>query len=224
MTPQNIIVIGAGAAGMIAASEAAARGARVKLLEKNGKTGVKILNVGRHALQHHSEHRRQGNHPGFWGSQDDFCRNPSEHLDPPMVVAMFHSCGVATKVEPTGKVFPTSDRALDVRNALERQAIKHGVEILLRTSVQQVQNDAGAWNVHTSQGTFSCDRLIVTAGGKKLAGLRDDRRRLQLAAKTRTHSGDASTRPGSLSRWIALDARALWIDPGQLRRDRIRPR
>ncbi len=116
-SPWDVIVLGAGAAGMLAAIRSGQRGCRTLLLEKNRKPGVKILMSGgtRCNLTHATDA------PGIvaaFGSQGRFLRNALYEFDPDRVVNFFADLGVATKVERTGKVFPCSDRALDVQRAL----------------------------------------------------------------------------------------------------------
>src|SRR5215213_10161295 len=109
----EVVVIGAGAAGLLAATRAAERGRRTLLLEKNRKPGVKILMSGgtRCNLTHSTDAR--GIVAAF-GSQGPFLHSALAALGPDELVAMFEAEGVATKIEETGKVFPVSDRALDV--------------------------------------------------------------------------------------------------------------
>ena len=130
----QIVVIGAGAAGLVAAAAAAQRSARVMLLEKNTKTGVKILMSGgtRCNLTHDTDAR--GVTEAF-GHARRFLQPSVGAFCPSAVVNMFNDAGVATKIESTGKVFPASDRALDVRNALVRLASDAGVEIRTHSAV-----------------------------------------------------------------------------------------
>ena len=168
-------MIGAGAAGLMAAGEAASRGARVRLLEKNSKTGVKILMSGgtRCNLTHDTDARgitRQ------FGHADRFLQPSVGAFPPSAVVESFERWGVATKREDTGKIFPVSNRAVQVRDALQRFAVQAGAEVLLRTAVRGFRHDEAArrWQVLVQrdgkQETLSADRLIVTAGGTSWPG------------------------------------------------------
>ncbi|MFK8112136.1 MAG: NAD(P)/FAD-dependent oxidoreductase [Rubripirellula sp.] len=168
----RVVVIGAGAAGMVAAREAARRSAEVLLLEKNNKTGVKILMSGgtRCNITHDTDAR--GITTEF-GHARRFLQPSVGAFPPNEVIEMFNQAGVATKVEDTGKIFPQSDRALQVRDALHRMAIDEGVNIRLGTAVVGVQqpSEAGSpWRVMTERETIECDRLIVTAGGRSWPG------------------------------------------------------
>ncbi|MCS7468460.1 aminoacetone oxidase family FAD-binding enzyme [Stieleria sp. ICT_E10.1] len=165
----RVVVIGAGAAGLVAAAEAAVRGARVLLLEKNGKTGVKILMSGGTRCNITQDTDAKGIVQAF-GKTGRFLQKSVGAFGPADVVAMFHEQGVQTKVESTGKVFPQSDRAIHVRDALQRRAVQAGVKLHLRCAVTAVEKTADEWLVRTESESIRCDRLIVTAGGKSWPG------------------------------------------------------
>src|SRR5438552_8093522 len=101
----DAVVLGAGAAGLMAATHAAERGRRVLLLEKSKKPGVKILMSGgtRCNITHDCDAR--GIVPAF-GANGQFLYGPLAAFSPEDVVAFFEAEGVATKVEETGKIFP----------------------------------------------------------------------------------------------------------------------
>src|SRR5271170_5810392 len=116
----DVVVVGAGAAGLMAAISAAEHGARVLVLEKNRKAGVKILMSGgtRCNITHATDNR------GIveaYGPPGKFLHSALAALSVQDTVALFEAEGVATKVEETGKVFPVSDRASDVLDALMRR-------------------------------------------------------------------------------------------------------
>lgn len=168
--PLRVVVIGAGAAGLIAAAEAAARGASVLLIEKNSKTGVKILMSGgtRCNLTHHTDSKGIAEAFGRGGR---FLQHSLGAFAPADVVRMFHELGVPTKVESTGKVFPISNRALHVRDALLRKATAAGAVIRPSSAVKAVEfrGDHG-WQISTTSEVLEADRVIVTAGGKSWPG------------------------------------------------------
>ncbi len=165
----RVIVIGAGAAGLVAAAEAARRGATVVVLEKNAKTGVKILMSGGTRCNLTQDTDARGIVSAF-GRSGRFLQ-PSVGMFPPVaVVGMFAELGVPTKVESTGKIFPQSDRALDVRDALHRNAEQAGAEIRLRCGVLDLRRERDEWRVETHDGPFTAERVIVTAGGKSWPG------------------------------------------------------
>src|SRR5437773_9866035 len=109
----DVVVIGAGAAGLMAALRAAELGRRALLLEKNRRPGVKILMSGgtRCNITHATDNR------GIveaYGPPGRFLHSALAALSVQDTIELFEAEGVATKVEETGKVFPVSNRALDV--------------------------------------------------------------------------------------------------------------
>ena len=112
----DVAIVGGGPAGLMAAARAAERGRRTILLDKNREPGVKILISGgtRCNLTHATDAR--GIVAAF-GPAGRFLHSALAALGPQQVVDLFEAEGVPTKVEAGGKVFPTSDRASDVRAA-----------------------------------------------------------------------------------------------------------
>ena len=165
----QVVVIGAGAAGLMAAMEASRRSANVLLLEKNNKTGVKILMSGgtRCNLTHDTD--AQGIARAF-GHAKRFLQPSLGAMPPDAVIRLFNEAGVETKVESTGKVFPVSNRAVHVRDALHRLAIESGVEIRTGTGVRELAKRDNGWSVHTDGETIFADRLIVAVGGRSWPG------------------------------------------------------
>src|SRR5881398_2843455 len=119
-TAWDVVVLGAGAAGLVAAFRAAELGRRVLLLEKNRKPGVKILMSGgtRCNLTHATDNR--GIVDAF-GRPGRFLHSALAALSVDDTIAFFEGEGVVTKVEETGKVFPVSNKAADVLEALLRR-------------------------------------------------------------------------------------------------------
>src|SRR3974377_989467 len=104
----DVVVIGAGAAGLMAALRAAERGRRTLLLEKNRKAGVKILMSGGTRCNLTQATDARGICDAF-GSQGRFLRTAVGGFGPQQLVDVVETQGVPTKVEPTGKIFPVSD-------------------------------------------------------------------------------------------------------------------
>lgn len=133
----NVIVIGAGAAGMMAAIAAAGNGHQVTVLEKNEKAGKKIYITGKgrcnitnacdvEELFNNVVTNKKFLYSAFYGFTNDD------------VVAMLNTAGLATKVERGNRVFPVSDRAGDVIAALVRIMKKLGVKLEYDTTVTEI--------------------------------------------------------------------------------------
>src|SRR5438270_12918365 len=124
----DVVVLGAGAAGLVAAIAAAERGRRTLVLEKNRKAGVKILMSGgtRCNITHATDNRGI---VAAYGPPGRFLHSALAALSVEDTIALFEAEGVPTKVEETSKVFPVSNRALDVLDALLRRLQRSGATL-----------------------------------------------------------------------------------------------
>jgi predicted Rossmann fold flavoprotein len=165
----DVIVIGAGAAGLLAAVRAAERGRRTLLVEKNRKPGVKILMSGGTRCNITHDCDAAGIIAAF-GSAGSFLHSPLAALGPQELLDLFHEDGLATKVEPGGQVFPQSDRALDVLRALLSRLGRSGAALSLDEAVTGIERVGESFQIITTNRSLPCAKLVVTAGGKSYPG------------------------------------------------------
>lgn len=165
----DVAVIGAGAAGLLAAIRAGERGRRTILLEKNRKPGVKILMSGgtRCNLTHATDNR--GIVEAF-GPAGRFLHSALAALSVDDTIAVFENEGVATKVEETGKVFPVSNRAADVLDALLRRLARSGAALALGEPVLQLRRTEAGFALTTPGRVVGAGRVILTTGGQSYPG------------------------------------------------------
>ncbi len=166
----DAIVLGAGAAGLMAAIHTAERGRRVLLLEKGRKPGVKILMSGgtRCNITHDCENR--GIIEAF-GPNGKFLHSALAAFGVRDTIAFFEAEGVMTKVEDTGKIFPVSDRALDVLNALLRRLERSGATLAIGEPATKLQKlPDGGFAVTTPLRTLTAEHVLITTGGKSYPG------------------------------------------------------
>jgi predicted Rossmann fold flavoprotein len=159
----DVAVIGAGAAGLMAAIFSGRAGARVVALDAVPKIGAKILisGGGRCNVTHDVVTAAD-----FNGNRNAIAK-VLRTLDVPETVAFFESLGVRLKREETGKLFPVSDRARDVVDALLRAAREAGVEIVTGARVVAVRRSPLA--VETADGKrLTANRVVVAAGGQSV--------------------------------------------------------
>ena len=167
----QVVVVGAGAAGLLAAARAAERGRRTLLVEKNRRPGVKILMSGgtRCNLTHATD--RRGIVEEF-GAQGRFLHSALAALSPQDLVELFEREGVATKIEPdTGKIFPASDKAADVLDALLVRLRRSGCELALDEPLVALDRvREAAFRLTTSKRTFTAEKVLITTGGQSYPG------------------------------------------------------
>lgn len=165
----EVVVVGAGAAGLLAAVRAAERGRRTLLLEKNRKPGAKILMSGgtRCNITHATD--RHGIVDAF-GRQGRFLHSALAALSPADLVALIEAEGVPTKVEATGKIFPASDKAGDVLAALLRRLNRSGCKLALGEALLELTRSDDALQLTTSERILSAEKVIVTTGGQSYPG------------------------------------------------------
>ncbi|MCP4807607.1 MAG: aminoacetone oxidase family FAD-binding enzyme [Proteobacteria bacterium] len=165
-TKTEICIVGAGAAGLWAAAACARAGMQTLVLEKTPRTGSKVLSSGgsRCNLTTTLEADQTARH---FGHAHDFIRPALRSLTPQGVRSHFEALGVRTKVEPEfEKVFPASDSALEVRNALQRDAREAGAVFRLGSEVVDIEPHEGGWVAHLRDGRVLCERLLLCTGGK----------------------------------------------------------
>ena len=169
-TDEDLVVVGAGAAGLLAAARAAQRGLRTLVLEKNRKPGVKILMSGgtRCNLTHATDAR--GIVEAF-GRPGRFLHSALARLSPQDLVEIFHQEGLPTKVELNGKIFPATDRALDVLGALLARLKRSGAILACEEPVLEVGGpDSEGFRLVTPRRTIRAANLLLTTGGRSYPG------------------------------------------------------
>lgn len=148
-------------------------GKNALLLEKNAKLGVKILMSGGTRCNITHDCDRQEIVKAF-GTNGKFLHSSLASLPPDQVVQLIESAGVATKVESGGKIFPVSDKAIDVRDALVELATDPrapGRSTLLHsTACTNISRRDEHFVVETETQTFLAQSVLITTGGKSYPG------------------------------------------------------
>lgn len=168
---QRIAVIGGGAAGFMAAISAKTHrpDAEVLLLEKSDKllSKVRISGGGRCNVTHACpEPRKLARH---YPRGEAFLRKVFEQWGQPEAVRWFARHGVRLKTEPDGRMFPATDDARTVIDALQGAAEDLGVRIQLHSPVSRMERMDGAWLLATPQSPLQVDRVVVATGGSPRA-------------------------------------------------------
>lgn len=164
MTDKKVIVIGAGPAGMMAAGAAAENGAQVLLLEKNQKVGRKlaITGKGRCNITNFCD---TDTFIAHLTANPRFMYSAINRFSCYDTVAFFEERGLRTKVERGNRVFPESDKALDVVDTLYRYLTDLGVAVI-RSEVKGLMIENGAViGVSLADREVFADAVIVACGG-----------------------------------------------------------
>ncbi len=163
----DVVVVGAGAAGLWAAARAAAGGASVLVLEKTPRTGTKVLASGGTRCNLTTTLGPDDAARLFGPRGERFLRPAMRALPPLAVRAWFAERGVPTHEEPLEKVFPASGRARDVRDALERAAREAGARIRCDAGALGLAREpGGGWRVALAGGeAVAAPRVVLAAGG-----------------------------------------------------------
>ena len=166
----DVIVVGAGAAGLVAAARAAEQGARVLLLEKMERAGRKLLITGKGRCNitneaYASEFFKEIHPPG------KYLKHAFSGFFNKEIVELLTRFGVPTVTERGGRIFPASDKASDVVNALLTWAKQTGVDVLYKTRVIELliddQKISGVKTEHQGkQESINGKAVIICTGGK----------------------------------------------------------
>ena len=163
----DLAVIGGGAAGLMAAIQAGRRspGARILVLDGARSPGAKILVAGggRCNVTHFEVEAAD-----FAGSSRNSIAKVLRELPVAATIEFFRGIGVVVKREPTGKLFPVTDQARTVLEALLRAAREAGVQLLYPRRVTTIAPGAEGFVVAGDWGEVAARRVILAAGGQAL--------------------------------------------------------
>ena len=170
MTAKRIIVIGAGAGGMMAAGRAAELGAPVLLLEKTDGPAKKLLISGKTRCNV-TNARELDEFIAMYGPNGRFLYRAFSRFFRDDLLLFLKRYGVATKTEDNGRIFPASDDARDVVRALRKYMDENGVELRTNAKVTAINVDGGkVASVQTEKETFPASAVILATGGSSSPG------------------------------------------------------
>jgi len=161
----DVIVVGGGAAGLMAAGTAAEYGKRVLLLEKNNRLGKKLLITGKGRCNVTNNcdldtllQNIPTNHKFLYSAFDQF--------GPADTIAFFESRGLALKTERGNRVFPVSDKASDVTNTLIDFCKENGVTVAYQEVTSLQIRDGAVCGVFCGKQAYAASSVILATGGK----------------------------------------------------------
>jgi len=166
----RVIVVGAGASGMMAAGRAAEMGAEVLLLEKTERPGKKILISGKSRCNL-TNSKPLEHFILMYGANGSFLRQAFHRYFREDLLVFFRDYGVETKTERGGRIFPVSDDAGDVVDALMRYISEQGVKLKHSISVTGIMTTEGrVTGVRSDREIFPASSVIIATGGATWPG------------------------------------------------------
>lgn len=167
MQQWDVIVIGAGAAGLFCAIEAAKRGRKTLVLDNGKRIGRKILMSGGGRCNFTNIYASPTN---YLSQNPHFCKSALSRYTQWDFIALVQQYGIAYHEKTLGQLF-CDDSAKDIVDMLQQECDKAGVSIALQQDIQNVSFADGVYTVTTPQLSRSCQSLVVASGGLSLPNL-----------------------------------------------------
>jgi predicted Rossmann fold flavoprotein len=163
----DVVVLGAGAAGLMCAAVAGQRGRRVALLEHNGQLGRKILISGGGRCNFTNIHCKPEN---FLSENPHFAKSALALYQPRHFIEMVDRYGIAWHEKTLGQLF-CDHNSRSILDMLLAECVLGGVEVVLNAHGAQVESGAGGFEIDCSAGQFRSESLVVACGGLSIPKL-----------------------------------------------------
>ncbi|MDO8213971.1 NAD(P)/FAD-dependent oxidoreductase [Conexibacter sp. CPCC 206217] len=168
MRSTDVVIIGAGAAGLMCALTAAQRGRQVLLVDHSNKAGKKILMSGGGRCNFTNMYAEPAN---FASENPHFCKSALARYTPWDFIAMVSRHGVPYHEKKLGQLF-CDNRSKDILNMLLDECRHAGVDLRVDTAVQQIEKtEAGGYLLSTGMGEIAAQSLVVATGGLSIPTL-----------------------------------------------------
>lgn len=167
MRSTDVVIIGAGAAGLMCALTAAERGRQVLLIDHANKAGKKILMSGGGRCNFTNMYAEPAN---FASKNPHFCKSALARYTPWDFIAMVSKHGVPYHEKKLGQLF-CDNKSKDILTMLLDECEQAGVELRLDTSVQQIEKTRSGYRSSTTMGQIASPSLVVATGGLSIPTL-----------------------------------------------------
>jgi predicted Rossmann fold flavoprotein len=201
----DVVILGAGAAGLMCAIEAGRRGRRVVLLDHAERVGKKILISGGGRCNFTNIHCRPEN---FLSENPHFAKSALARFTPADIVAMIEKHGIRYHEKTLGQLF-CNRSAHDIVSMLERECADAGVKIILDTHVTSVVRETN-FRIKTANTTFEAEAVVVATGGLSIPKMGASGFGYNLAEQFGLHIVEC--RPGLVPLVFSAEDRELWCD------------
>ncbi|MDD1014119.1 NAD(P)/FAD-dependent oxidoreductase [Pseudomonas rubra] len=167
MRSTEVIIIGAGAAGLMCALSAAKRGRQVLLLDHANKPGKKILMSGGGRCNFTNMYTEPGN---FLSQNPHFCKSALARYTQWDFIEMVGKHGVPYHEKKLGQLF-CDNKSSDILGMLLDECASAGAELRMDTSIEQIEKLDSGYLLETSAGQFRCQSLVIATGGLSIPTL-----------------------------------------------------
>jgi hypothetical protein len=157
----DVVVVGAGAAGLMCAMTAGARGRSVRLLDHANKPGKKILMSGGGRCNFTNMFAEPEN---FISHNSHFCKSALARYTQWDFIALVATHGIAYHEKKLGQLF-CDNKASDILNMLLKECSDAGVKLQLNTSVLSIRKEDDHFHLETDQQAIDCESLVIATGG-----------------------------------------------------------
>lgn len=162
---KKVIIIGGGAAGMMAALSARENGANVLILERNDRVGKKLLATGNGRCNYTNENISINN---YHGKNPKFAKSGLLEFNVDRTIDFFEKLGITPAMEDNGKVFPLSFQSSSMLDVLRYEIEEKGIELITEAQVLEIKKVNGFTVILKDNRKFSGDKVIVATGGMAL--------------------------------------------------------
>ena len=164
-THVDVVVVGGGAAGLMAAIQAASRGRRTVLLEKNQQPGLKILISGGGRCNLTTTRAGKDLEAQYGARRGLYLRHALRAFPPTALRTFIEAAGVPLREEDLEKLFPVSQKARDVVLALQRLLQQSGAQMWSEAPLQQLAHDGQCFTLTTPRGRLTANSVVLATGG-----------------------------------------------------------
>ncbi len=163
----DVIIIGAGAAGLMCALQASARGRSVLILEKSNKAGKKILMSGGGRCNFTNLQVEPEN---FVSHNQHFCKSALRRYTPADFSDLVHQYNIAYVEKTLGQLF-CKDKSSQILNLLLSECQKNHVDLQVNHTIHSVSKKDGFWEIKSNIAEYTCDSLVIATGGLSIPSL-----------------------------------------------------
>ena len=167
MFERDVLVIGAGAAGLFCAAQAGARGRRVEVLDHAKKVGRKILMSGGGRCNFTNMYTSPEN---FLSNNKHFCKSALKRYTQWDFISLVAEYGIPYHEKTLGQLF-CDNSASDIVDMLLSECNKNGVGVNLRCEITFIEKSGSGFVVKTSKGDYSCESVVIATGGLSMPKL-----------------------------------------------------